>query len=197
MNTPVHQRKKVALYGGSFNPPHVVHQMICLYALTTQDIDEVWLMPCYSHPFGKVSVSFEHRVALCNLAATLLHPQVQVCTIEKDLPLPNYTWNTVQALQKKHPTFDFSLIMGSDVYAERSRWYRFDELSAKIPILVVGRGETMPSSPQVSFHFPNISSTRIREMIEKKLDVQAYIPRLLLSYIQEHNLYFTSSNKSL
>ena len=44
---------RVALFGGSFNPPHVAHQLVALYILETQDVDELWFVPTYAHPFGK------------------------------------------------------------------------------------------------------------------------------------------------
>jgi nicotinate-nucleotide adenylyltransferase len=47
----------VGLYGGSFNPPHVAHQLVALYVLETQPIDELWFVPTYHHPFGKALVA--------------------------------------------------------------------------------------------------------------------------------------------
>ena len=44
---------RVALFGGSFNPPHVAHQLVALYVLETQPVDELWLIPCFQHPFEK------------------------------------------------------------------------------------------------------------------------------------------------
>ena len=40
----------IALFGGSFNPPHVAHQLVALYVLETQPIDELWFVPTYTHP---------------------------------------------------------------------------------------------------------------------------------------------------
>ena len=44
---------RVALFGGSFNPPHVAHQLVALYVLETQPVDELWFVPVYEHVFGK------------------------------------------------------------------------------------------------------------------------------------------------
>ncbi len=49
---------RVALFGGSFNPPHVAHQMVALYVLETQPVDELWFVPTYAHPFGKALVDY-------------------------------------------------------------------------------------------------------------------------------------------
>ncbi|HUK66609.1 MAG TPA: hypothetical protein VLV17_07245, partial [Anaeromyxobacteraceae bacterium] len=42
--------REIALLGGSFNPPHVAHLMAAYWALATQGVKEVWLLPSYLHP---------------------------------------------------------------------------------------------------------------------------------------------------
>ena len=44
---------RVALFGGSFNPPHVAHELVALYVLETQPVDELWLLPVYQHVFDE------------------------------------------------------------------------------------------------------------------------------------------------
>ena len=64
--------KEVALLGGSFNPPHVAHLMAAYWALATQGVSEVWLLPAYRHPFGKQLEPFEDRLRMCRLAAAAI-----------------------------------------------------------------------------------------------------------------------------
>src|SRR5207245_3074255 len=64
---------EIALFGGSFDPPHVGHLLAAAYVLAVEPIDELWLVPVYQHPFAKPLVaSYEHRVALCERLATQL-----------------------------------------------------------------------------------------------------------------------------
>ena len=49
----------VALFGGSFNPPHIAHQMVALWVLETQAVDGLWMLPTWRHPFGKPLVDHE------------------------------------------------------------------------------------------------------------------------------------------
>jgi len=65
---------RVAIYGGSFNPPHVAHQLAALYVLETQPVDELWFVPCFKHPFEKALESFEDRLEMCRRAAAPLGP---------------------------------------------------------------------------------------------------------------------------
>jgi len=59
----------IALFGGSFNPPHVAHQMVALFVLETAPVDELWITPTYRHAFSKQLVDYEHRIAMCELMA--------------------------------------------------------------------------------------------------------------------------------
>ena len=53
MSHPKSTDTRVAIFGGSFDPPHVGHQMACLYVLATAPVEEVWFVPVYRHAFGK------------------------------------------------------------------------------------------------------------------------------------------------
>jgi nicotinic acid mononucleotide adenylyltransferase len=76
---------RVALFGGSFNPPHAAHQLVALYVLETQPVDELWFVPTYAHPFGKQLATYEHRIAMCELAAAALGPRARVSQVEAEL----------------------------------------------------------------------------------------------------------------
>jgi len=57
---------EIALFGGSFDPPHVGHLLAAAYVLATEPVDELWLVPVFEHPLGKKPAApFEHRVELC------------------------------------------------------------------------------------------------------------------------------------
>jgi nicotinate-nucleotide adenylyltransferase len=136
---PESQEMQIALFGGSFDPPHVAHQMACLYVLATQDIDEVWMIPCYQHPFDKRSAPFSHRVAMCRLAAALLGDRVRVSTVEEELGGHSYTLRTVKTLMARHPAHRFHILIGADLVRERERWYGWQELRELAPFLILGR----------------------------------------------------------
>ena len=52
-------KPKIALFGGSFNPPHISHQMLLFYLVNYKEFELIYLIPAFKHPFGKNSVSFE------------------------------------------------------------------------------------------------------------------------------------------
>lgn len=198
---------RVALFGGSFDPPHIGHQLACLYVLETHDVDEVWMLPCAQHPFAKQMSPFAHRVAMCRLAVSSLS-RVKVCTIEEELSGPSYTLHTVRALSARYPEHEFLLVIGADLLRERERWHGATELCERVRFIVLGRrhieGQTPPASPPTTqavlvqprdvrhsepLDLPAVSSTAVRKALAAGRLPHAWVSRRVLSYIQEHALY--------
>jgi nicotinate-nucleotide adenylyltransferase len=182
--------KEVALLGGSFNPPHVAHLMAAYWALATQRVDEVWLLPAYRHPFGKQLAPFEDRARMCELAAAALRG-VHVCRAEAELaddPLVGRTARTLEHLVLKHPGCHFSLVVGTDVLREADKWYRFDRVQELARLLVVGR-QGYPEGAGAGPLLPAVSSTEVRARLERGEDVSALVPRRVLAYVAERGLY--------
>jgi nicotinate-nucleotide adenylyltransferase len=181
--------RSIALLGGSFNPPHVAHLMAAYWTLATQDVSEVWLLPSYRHPFGKELAPFEHRVAMCELAARAIR-RVAVCRAEEELaddPLVGKTARTLEHLRAKHPTHGFALVVGADVLPETDKWYRWDRVKEMARIVVVGR-EGFPPVPGAP-SLPAISSTEIRARLARGDDVSGLVPREVRDYALAKGLY--------
>src|SRR5262245_13785522 len=132
---------QIALFGGSFNPPHVAHQLACAYVLASARVDELWMVPTFKHPFDKQLAPFADRVAMCERAAAIFGGKVKVSRIEGELGGDSYTLRTVKALAAQHPGDRFFLVIGSDLVAEREKWHGWPELKALVEFIVVGRGE--------------------------------------------------------
>jgi nicotinate-nucleotide adenylyltransferase len=183
---------RVAIFGGSFNPPHVAHQMAALYALETAPIDQLWLVPAARHAFGKSLAPFEDRLAMCRLAAAALGPRVQVSPIERDLGGESRTLKTIRRLQQDHPEHTFSLVIGADLVREVASWQGGEELQRTVPFIVVGRGgvETPGENrDETAVVLPAVSSSQVRAVLAAGQDARALLPRAVLDYISAHNLY--------
>lgn len=179
---------RVALFGGSFNPPHVGHQLAGLYVLETQPIDQLWLIPCFIHPFDKSLESFDDRFAMCERAAAALGARARVVDIERRLGGESRTLRTVKALQAEHPTFQFRLVIGSDLRGETAAWHGANELRALVPFIVVGRaGADAGTGPGVAM--PDVSSTEIRVRLARGEAVDELVSRSVLDYIVGRTLY--------
>jgi nicotinate-nucleotide adenylyltransferase len=183
------RRVRVAILGGSFNPPHVAHLMAAYWTLATQGVREVWLMPSYQHPFGKELAPFDDRLRMCELAARSVRG-VAVCGAERELardPLVGRTARTLEHLTAKHPDHDFTLVVGADILPETGKWWRWDRVQQLARIVVVGR-EGFPPVPGAP-SLPAVSSTEIRDRIARGDDVAGLLPAKVLEYVRERGLY--------
>jgi len=180
---------RVAIFGGSFNPPHLAHQMAALYVLETAAIDELWIVPAFQHPFGKVLAPFAHRLEMCELAAAALGPRVKVSAVERDLGVESRTLRTVRRLQQDFPGHAFSLVIGADLLAELPSWQESAELQRSVPMWVVGRAGFETGEGRLAL--PRVSSTDVRAALAAGRSVDGLVPRSVLAYIREHDLYST------
>jgi nicotinate-nucleotide adenylyltransferase len=184
----VDTRPEIALLGGSFNPPHVAHVMAAWWALATQGVREAWLVPTWRHPFGKELAPWEDRVRMCRLAVARLRG-AHVCTAEealRDDPLCGRTVRTLEYLVERHPGRRFALLVGADILAETSKWYRWDRVTALARVVVVGRqGYAGGEGPAL----PAVSSTVIRDRLARGEPVDGLVPRQVLEHVRERGLY--------
>ncbi len=179
---------KIALYGGSFNPPHVGHLLVISYVLATADVDELWLMPAYRHAFGKALVPFANRIEMCRLLTSFFAGGVGVTGVEAELAGSGRTLDTLEHLQANNPDASFRLVVGSDILEEAASWHAFDEVEERAPLLIVARsGHPHPraSGPWM----PAISSTEVRDRLASGVGAERLVPRVILDYIRSRGLY--------
>lgn len=188
---------RVGILGGSFNPPHVGHALLAHAMLSTQPLDELWVVPVWRHPFGKDSVSFEHRVEMCQLAFEMLGTRVRIVEIERVLPVPSYTVQTLTALHAVRPGIRPTLVIGSDIVPELPRWREPERLPSLSNLVVVPRQgapeleppEDLPIKIYQGFRLPNVSSTAIKMALLTGGNVDGLLDLRVLVYIRANGLY--------
>ena len=80
---------RLAVYGGSFDPPHIAHVLVASWALAMGEVDSVIVLPTLEHALGKTAgASFEQRLAMCERAFACLRG-VQVSGLEQTLGTPS------------------------------------------------------------------------------------------------------------
>jgi nicotinate-nucleotide adenylyltransferase len=187
---------RIALFGGSFNPPHVAHQLAALYVLETAPIDELWLVPVFQHPWSddgappapppyvKQLAAFEHRFAMCELAFGGL-PRCCVSRVEADLGGASRTLHTLEHLHRTRPGDEFVLVIGADLSAERHLWYGADQIERLCSFYVLGRAGYDGPDPAL----PEVSSSEVRRRLAAGQDVSRLLGRDVAAYIREKGLY--------
>ena len=186
---------KIALLFGSFNPIHKGHLKIAHTAVTKNLAQQTWLVVSPQNPFKKLQelTDFEHRVNMATLAVQNCN-DIKVCQIEKELPTPSYTINTIEKLQAKYPDNQFFILCGSDIVENLDKWHRIDELKKLVEFVVYPRGDNNAQhSPAFDdVELLDISSTKLRNSL-----VYSELPTGVYDYITEHKLYATESIEEL
>jgi nicotinate-nucleotide adenylyltransferase len=160
----VKNRPTIALFGGSFDPPHRGHQAIVENLSSFEDIDRVIVMPAFLNPFKQSTLaSAKQRLGWCN--RVFAGDKVAVSDFEVSQERAVYTIETLKALSE---TYDIKyLVIGSDNIAQIQQWKSFDEIDRQITWVVFSRGSTpvnchaLSACKALTLEMP-ISSTEIR-----------------------------------
>lgn len=179
--------EEIALFGGSFDPPHLGHLLAAAFVLATEPVGELWFVPVFRHPFGKPLVgSYEHRLALCEkIAAQLTGARVSRAEEESG---ETRTVDLLEWLRRKHPDARFALVLGSDLDAEKPQWKRFDRVEQLARIIRVRRGGHS-SGGNGGVVIPEISSTQVRSLLKSGGDASHLVPRAVLDAIRDAGTY--------
>jgi nicotinate-nucleotide adenylyltransferase len=187
----------IAVYGGSFDPPHLAHRHAVEYLAGQGVFDKILVVPVYEHALEKRVAPYEHRIAMCE-ASMLVSPIAEVSPIESELPPPNYTLNTLETLAKRNPGAELRLVVGADVLLDADRWHAFDEVVKLAPLYPLGRrGVRCDAAPEAVL--PEISSTQIRSRLRRRPEGRMspklrsllghWLVPAVIDYIETHDLY--------
>ncbi len=198
-------KHKIAIFGGSFNPPHIGHVLAVQYVKSTTDFEGIFVIPCGNHAFGKNLLPFEHRLKMCQLAffnhrqpinefdgIGYVQNNIVVSDIENTDEI-SYAIDTARRLKTKLEAFkegeiELYWIVGTDCAKEVDKWKNIEELKKLVTFHEVPRAETKFTFDLRSV-LPCISSTEVRKRISEGKNVGEIVPRLVLDYIDDNKLY--------
>jgi nicotinate-nucleotide adenylyltransferase len=180
---------RVAIIGGSFNPPHLGHLLLATQLLATREPDEVWLAPVLHHAFGKPLAPFEDRLAMVELAVAPLGPRLKASRIEEEAGRAGSSGTTVELLRflRGRGLPRPLLAVGADIMLEKQRWASFEEVEQLAELVVVDRAGFPPVAGGVPL--PEISSTDVRDRLARGLPVSSVLPAAVERYVLERQLY--------
>ncbi len=182
--------QEIAVFGGSFDPPHLGHVFLAAYALSRAGIARVLVVPVFQHAFGKDLSPFEHRLEMCRLAFRDLK-RVEVSDLERELGGVSRTLRLIESVAERNPGYRLRTLVGADILPQRANWQNFDEIERRAPLLVAGRsGHALPDTLRAPL-LPEISSTELRASLALGESPDDKIPSAVASYAQMHDLYRT------
>lgn len=200
------KRRKIGIMGGTFNPIHNGHIALAQAAYDFCCLDEVWFMPSgvsYLKIHDNV-VSGVHRLAMTELA-------IDGCSYFKCSDMEvfrkgnTYTADTLRLLHDMYPADDFYFIMGADSLFGLPGWKEPEVIAGLCTLVAVSRDDMDVQQLQaqktllehtldarvilVPFNKIDISSSVIREKLQKGESVESMVPIKVLEYIGQHDLY--------
>jgi nicotinate-nucleotide adenylyltransferase len=185
----------IGILGGSFDPVHIGHLILAEYALAEYKLDKIIFIPNRIPNLKKPAQALpRHRYLMVKLAIQD-NPRFMVSDIEIKRKGISYTYDTVRELKKKLKNARFFFIIGSDAYNELPHWKNFKKLIKEIEFIVATRPKSkVKKIPGVKFQILNIpevdvSSSYIRERVNKGLSIRYLVPDRVWDYIREFNLY--------
>jgi len=145
------QRKRIAIYGGTFDPVHSGHVEIARRVTQLFEIDEFLFVPARvaPHKFDREVSPALHRYAMLALA-TKAEPRLCISTFELDGPGRQYTVDTLAYFRSQFgESTDLFFVMGADSWAEITSWYEWRRLLTLTNLIVVTRPGFETSTRQV------------------------------------------------
>lgn len=198
-------RKKLGIYGGSFDPIHLGHLLLAESAREELGLDQVVFVPAKRSPFKPnfAPIGDDHRWRMLLLAIEG-NPGFSASRVELEREPPSYTVLTIEYFSHVYPDTELWLIMGQDTLLDFAQWYQYRRLLQQAKIAVGRRpgftddeGVELPQELNAYAHrfsfFSNpvfaVSSREIRERIKQGRSANYLLLPKVYDYIVKNRLY--------
>ncbi|CAN5343930.1 nicotinate-nucleotide adenylyltransferase [soil metagenome] len=195
--------RRIGVFGGTFDPPHVGHLLAAGDAAEGLRLDSVLWVPAAQQPLKAAATTApsEHRLQMVELTIAG-DPRHALEAMEVERGGLSYTVDTLQALRGRHPAAELFLLLGGDAWQTFQSWReaaRILEL-ATVAVLMrdsdvqsAGAVDTDGSSGKPPVTLPtrriDVSATEIRKRARAGLSIRGFVLDSVERYIAEHELY--------
>ncbi len=197
--------EKIAIYGGSFDPPHKGHKALAFNLAQKCGAEKVLIVPAAMSPFKDESgASAEERLNMCrqNFSEDLF----LVSDVEIQRGGKSYTVDTVSAVKDMYPDSQLYLFMGDDMLLSFHRWYEYRKIMSMCTLVAACRTENLAELDAMRDYACNvlgddgtgvivcssvpveISSTEIRNQLRTGVESEMLLPEVN-NYIKTRGLY--------
>ena len=199
------QKKIIAIFGGSFNPPINSHIYLAKQIIEKlENIEKLIFVPVSTKYKKQELVGDKHRYNMLKIICDK-EKKIEVSSIEMDSKKQLYTIETLNYFKELYKGYNIYFVMGTDNIKELENWKTPEEILKKYKIIVLERendnlAEIIKNSELLKNNKESIikingidriflSSTMIREKIKKGENIEEFIDKDVLKYIQENKLY--------
>ncbi len=194
----------IAMFGGSFNPMHIGHIQTALAVKECYGLDRVLIMVAKDPPHKQIAdgVSAAHRMEMTRLALEAAEG-LEACDIELNRPGKSYTVDTLRELGELYPGAQLYCIVGTDMLLTLDTWHDAPGIFRAARIIAVGRpdsGDMQQAAERLRREYgadilipgimgPDISSTMVRDAVEKGMDISGMVTDRVAEYIYSQGFY--------
>jgi len=183
--------KKIAIYGGTFDPIHHGHLIVAREALEKLGTDEVIFIPARVSPLRKTAPVATDEIRLLMLQAAIeKEPGFAVDDCELRRAPPSYTIDTVEQIRRLKGLATIYCLIGEDNVGNLTNWRRFDDLEKLVRFVVLDRTGQQPSHvyPVIRRKI-DISATEIRKRVATGRSIRYFVPSAVEEIIRREKLY--------
>jgi nicotinate-nucleotide adenylyltransferase len=205
------KRKRLGIFGGTFDPPHVGHLILAMEAYDQLHLDRVlWVLePNPPHKAGKKLTPIDIRIEMV-LAAIDEDEKFELSRVDIDRPGPHFVVDTMRLLRQQYPEEDLVFLMGGDSLRNLPTWLEPESFIQACDRLGVMRRpgevinmrdieERLPGISQkiefIDAPLLEISSNQIRSLVSQKKPYRYYLPIDVFQIIKAENLYQDESDQ--
>ncbi len=205
------KRKRLGIFGGTFDPPHVGHLILAMEAYDQLHLDRVlWVLePNPPHKAGKKLTPIDIRIEMV-LAAIDADEKFELSRVDIDRPGPHFVVDTMRLLRQQYPEEDLVFLMGGDSLRNLPTWLEPESFIQACDRLGVMRRpgevinmrdieERLPGISQkiefIDAPLLEISSNQIRSLVSQKKPYRYYLPIDVFQIIKAENLYQDESDQ--
>ena len=185
------------IFGGSFDPIHNAHIQMAKIALEEFNIDKIIFVPAYIPPHKSKLIASEND--RYNMIYNVIKDskKYEIDTYEIDSQRVIYSYQMLDYIKRKHDKDNIKMIIGADSFNNLFSWKNIEYIAEKYGFIVFPRPNikidiNSPYHKYCCFSkyvMKDISSTIIREKLKYKKDISLYLPKQVIEYIREKNLY--------
>lgn len=173
-------KRRIGLFGGSFNPAHEGHAHIAREALKRLDLDEVWLLVSPQNPLKGIDGMAPFGARLASAAGVCGgDPRLKAVALESWLGT-RYTADTLGACRRRFPRTRFVWIMGADNLGQIHRWGRWSSIFRTMVIAVFARPaysiKALAGKAARAFSTARVGSRRVRRLADLEPPAWTFFP---------------------
>lgn len=191
---------RLAIFGGSFDPPHLGHLLAATDAFDQLSLDRVVLIPAATQPL-KVGCALATAAQRCAMARLLVEgdSRFEVSTVEVDRAGLSFTVDTLEVFAASYPDSDRFLLVGADVLSSFAQWRSPERVLQLARLVVLEREREHPAPlPAIGGHddwlrLPtrrvDVSSTEIRDRVRAGQSIRGFVTDSVAAFITRDGLY--------